>query len=79
MPGNDLVIVIDQNGIVKAEALDALRNLPDLLGRVGAGITRIRSQRVVGLFSKFISVLRCCGRTLIEAASVDLIQQERSS
>jgi hypothetical protein len=46
MPGNDLVIVIDQNRVVEAEPLDALRNLLDLLERMGAGIARIRSQRV---------------------------------
>jgi hypothetical protein len=31
MSGNDLVIVIDQNGVVKAETVNALRNLLDLL------------------------------------------------
>ena len=31
MSGNDLVIVIDQNGVIEAEPLDAARDLPDLL------------------------------------------------
>jgi hypothetical protein len=44
--GNDLVIVIDQNGVVKAKAFDTARNLLDLLRRVGAGIAGIGSQRV---------------------------------
>ena len=46
MSGDDLVIVIDKNGVVEAEPLDAPRNLLDLLGRVGTGIAGIRSQRV---------------------------------
>src|SRR5882757_2503305 len=46
MSGNDLVVVIDQNGVVKAEPLDAVRDLPDLLGRVSAGVTWIGTQRV---------------------------------
>lgn len=48
MSGNDLVIVIDQNGIVEAESLDAARDLRDLLRRVLAGVARIWSQRVGG-------------------------------
>jgi len=46
MTGYDLVIVIDKNGVVEAEPLDAPRNLLDLLGRVGTGIAGIRSLRV---------------------------------
>ena len=46
MSGDDLVIVIDKNGIVEAEPLDAARDLLDLLRRVGTGIARVRSQRV---------------------------------
>jgi hypothetical protein len=46
MSGDNLVIVIDQNGIVKAETLDTPRDLLDLFGRVGTGIARIRPQRV---------------------------------
>src|ERR1700722_13447774 len=46
MSGNDLIIVVDQYGVVEAEARNAAGNLPDLLGRVGAGIARIGSQRV---------------------------------
>jgi ABC-type branched-subunit amino acid transport system ATPase component len=46
MPGNDLVIVVDQNGIVEAETLDTPSNLLDLLRRVRAGVARVRSQRV---------------------------------
>jgi hypothetical protein len=38
MSGDDLVIVINKNGVVEAEPLDAPRNLLDLLGRVGTGI-----------------------------------------
>ena len=46
MSGNDLVIVIDQNGVVEAEPLDAARDLLDLLRRVGTRIARIGSQRM---------------------------------
>src|SRR5260221_1429854 len=35
-----------KNGVVEAEAIDAARDLPNLLRRVGAGVARIRSQRV---------------------------------
>jgi hypothetical protein len=48
MSGNDLVIVIDQNGVVKAEPLDTACDLLNLLRRVGPGIARVRSQRVGG-------------------------------
>jgi hypothetical protein len=44
--GNDLVIVVDQNGIVEAETLDTPSNLLDLPRRVRPGVARVRSQRV---------------------------------
>jgi hypothetical protein len=46
MSGNDLIIVIDQHGVVEAKTLYTSRDLLDLLGRVGTGIAGIRSQRV---------------------------------
>ncbi len=52
--GDDLVIIVDQDGVIEAETFDAARNLLDLLGRMGTGIAWIRSQRVGGLFSKFM-------------------------
>ena len=48
MSGHDLIIVIDQNGVVEAEPLDTARDLLNLLGRVGPGVARVRSQRVGG-------------------------------
>jgi hypothetical protein len=54
MSGNDLIILVDQHGVVEAEALDASGNLPDLLGRVGTGVARIGSQRVGRAISKFM-------------------------
>jgi hypothetical protein len=54
MPGDDLVVVIDQNGVVEAETLDAACDLLNLLGRVSAGVARVRSQRVGGSVSKFM-------------------------
>jgi hypothetical protein len=46
MSGNDLVIVIDQNGVVEPETLDTARDLLDLLRGVGASIARIGAERV---------------------------------
>jgi hypothetical protein len=38
MTGDDQVIIIDQDRIVESEALDALRDLLDLLRRMGSCI-----------------------------------------
>jgi hypothetical protein len=32
VPGNDLIIVVNQNGIIKSETVDAAGDLLDLLG-----------------------------------------------
>lgn len=44
MSGDDLVIIADQHRIGEAELLDAVGDLPELLLRVGAGVSRVRSQ-----------------------------------
>jgi hypothetical protein len=46
MSGNDLIIVIDQHGVVEAKTLYTSRDLLDLLGRVGTGIAKIGPQRM---------------------------------
>jgi hypothetical protein len=45
MSRNNLVIIIDQDRVVKTEALNASLDLLDLLGRMGTSIARIGSQR----------------------------------
>ena len=44
MAGDDAVLIIDQNRIGKAKALNAIGDLADLLSRVGPGIRLIRQQ-----------------------------------
>ena len=39
---DDLPVLIDQDGVRPAECLDGRSDLPDLLVRVGTGISRIR-------------------------------------
>jgi hypothetical protein len=41
MASHDLIVIVDQNGIVKTKALDASGDLLDLLGRMGAGISGV--------------------------------------
>jgi len=47
MTGDDLTVIIDENRAAKTKAANAIGNLPNLLGRVGAGVSPIGSQ-VVG-------------------------------
>jgi hypothetical protein len=39
--GNDLLVIIDQNGIAEAEFPDAVRDQPNLLLRMRPGIVRV--------------------------------------
>ena len=44
MPGDDLVVIADQDRVGEAELLDAVGDLPDLLLGMGAGVSRVRPQ-----------------------------------
>jgi hypothetical protein len=48
MSGQDPVLAIDQHRIGEAKAADAFRDLPDLLSRMDAGVTRPGPQTVNG-------------------------------
>jgi hypothetical protein len=46
MTGDDLICIIDQDGIIEPKLLDAVGNLPDLLLRMCPRIVRVRAQLV---------------------------------
>lgn len=46
MSGDDSVVAIGQDGVVKPELLDACRYLGNLLGAVGAGVLGVRDEAV---------------------------------
>jgi hypothetical protein len=48
MAGHDLIVVVDQNWVVEAKTFDASGDLLDLLGRVSAGIARVRVKGMSG-------------------------------
>ena len=47
MPGDDPIVLVDQDGVVKPKALNRARNLLNLLSRMGAGVPRV-GQNIVG-------------------------------
>jgi len=42
MASDDFIIIADENRVGEAEALDAVGDLPNLLPRMGARVTRVR-------------------------------------
>jgi hypothetical protein len=58
MTGEDLILIIDQDRIVKSKPFDAAGDLLDLLGRIGTSVTGIGAKRVGGPVFGVRGVLR---------------------